>query len=59
VQLLLGALVIGATALIHVRSAVLCKSDRDLMLRLFQGREMRWLRAIGLLDPPAGTQAAR
>ncbi len=59
VQLLLGALVVGATALIHVRSAVLCASDRALLLRLFQGREMRWLKALGLLDPPAGTQAAR
>jgi O-antigen/teichoic acid export membrane protein len=59
VQLLLGVLVVGATALIHVRSAVLCASDRELLLRLFQGREMRWLRVLGLLDSPAGTQAAR
>ncbi len=59
IQLLLGIIVIGAAALMQMRGPVLCPSDRDLLLRLFQGREVRVLRALGLLNPPAGPQAAR
>jgi O-antigen/teichoic acid export membrane protein len=59
VQLILGVLVIGAVALLHVRGPVLCTSDRDLLLRLFQGKEARILRILGLLNPPAGMRTAR
>jgi hypothetical protein len=57
--LLLGTIVIGAAALMQMRGPILCPSDRDLLLRLFQGREVRLLRVLGLLNPPAGPQAAR
>jgi O-antigen/teichoic acid export membrane protein len=59
VQLMIGALVIGTAALIHARSAAVCASDRELLLRLFQGRELGLLRVLGLLQPPADAHAAR
>jgi hypothetical protein len=59
VQLLLGIIVIGAAALLQIRGPILCPSDRDLLLRLFQGREARLLRVLGVLNPPGGPQAAR
>jgi hypothetical protein len=43
----------------QMRGPILCPSDRELLLRLFQGREVRFLRVLGLLNPPAGPQAAR
>jgi len=55
-QLAMGLLVFGCIALIAVRSAVLCRSDRDLFLRLFQGRRTRWLRFLGVLSPQSGAQ---
>jgi len=47
-QLLLGIVVFAGAGLIYIRSPVLCRSDRDLLLRLLPGREMRVLRALGL-----------
>jgi O-antigen/teichoic acid export membrane protein len=55
VQLLLGIVVFGAVSLIHVRGPVLCASDREMLVRLFQGREMGVLRVLGLLNPAVGT----
>jgi hypothetical protein len=45
-------------ALIYVRSRALCDSDRDLMLRLFPGKEMRLLRVLGLFNPTGGVSGA-
>jgi O-antigen/teichoic acid export membrane protein len=59
VQLILGGIVIGSATLIHFRGPVLCPSDRDLLLRLFQGKEVRLLRVLGLLNPSTGTPGAR
>jgi len=55
-QLAMGLLVFGCIALIAVRSAVLCRSDRDMFSRLFQGKKTRWLRFLGVLSPPSGAQ---
>jgi hypothetical protein len=59
VQLLLGLAVCGCAALIYVRGPNLCASDRDLLLRLFQGKEMRLLRLLGLLSPPVSNPGVR
>jgi O-antigen/teichoic acid export membrane protein len=59
VQLILGGIVIGCATLIHFRGPVLCPSDRDMLLRLFQGKEVRLLRVLGLLSPSASTPGAR
>jgi O-antigen/teichoic acid export membrane protein len=59
VQLLVGIVVFACAAMIHVRGPVLCASDRDILLRLFQGREMRLLRALGLLNPAVGPSGVR
>ena len=57
VQLLLGLAVFGGAGLIYVRGPNLCASDRDMLLRLFQGKEMRLLRLLGLLSPPVAILA--
>jgi O-antigen/teichoic acid export membrane protein len=59
VQLLLGVVVFIGFALIHVRGPILCASDRDMLLKLFPGREMRLLRVIGLLNPVVGNPGLR
>lgn len=59
VQLLLGALVVGSACLLNFRGPVLCTSDRDILLRLFQGKEVRLLRMLGLVDPLGGTLGTR
>jgi len=51
VHLLLGLAVFAGVFMIHVRGPVLCSSDREMLLRLFQGREMGLLRVLGLLNP--------
>jgi O-antigen/teichoic acid export membrane protein len=56
VQLGMGIIVFACIALISVRSPVLCRSDRDLFLRLFQGRETRLLRFLGVLSTPGSAQ---
>jgi O-antigen/teichoic acid export membrane protein len=59
VQLAMGVAVFGCVALITVRTPVLCRTDRELFQRLFQGRETRLLRLLGVLSPrqssPPGT----
>lgn len=57
-QIALGAVLIGAGTLLHVRGPVLSVSDRNILLRLFQGKEMRLLRLLGLLKTPTGNPAA-
>ncbi|MGD0502379.1 MAG: lipopolysaccharide biosynthesis protein [Steroidobacteraceae bacterium] len=57
-QLFLGTLIFACFALLYVRSRALCDSDRDLLMRLFPGREMRWLRFLGLFNPTGGVSGA-
>jgi O-antigen/teichoic acid export membrane protein len=59
VHLALGFVVIGGFALLHVRGPLLCASDREILVRLFPGREMRLLRLLGLLSPALGATGAR
>jgi O-antigen/teichoic acid export membrane protein len=59
VQLSMGIVVFACVALIAVRSPVLCRSDRDLFHRLFQGRETRLLRFLGVLSTHGGAQGTR
>jgi O-antigen/teichoic acid export membrane protein len=47
-ELLIGIVIFGCAGLIYVRTPVLCRSDRDLLLRLFPGKEVRVLRVLGL-----------
>jgi O-antigen/teichoic acid export membrane protein len=51
VQLGMGILVFTCVGLVCVRSPVLCGTDRELMQRLFQGRETRLLRFLGVINP--------
>jgi hypothetical protein len=53
-QLVIGCIIFGGVALVAIRSAILCESDRELFQRLFQGRETRFLRLLGVLNPHAG-----
>lgn len=57
VQLIMGAPLIGIVALLHIRGPIFCASDRELLVRLFQGREVRVLRALGLLGHSGSTLA--
>ncbi|MDP9009205.1 MAG: lipopolysaccharide biosynthesis protein [Pseudomonadota bacterium] len=50
-QLGMGILVFSCIALISVRSPVLCASDREVFHRLFEGRETRLLKWLGVLGP--------
>ena len=59
VQLLLGVVVFAGVGLIHVRGPILCTSDREILLRLFQGREMHVLKVLGLVNPAVGTPGVR
>jgi O-antigen/teichoic acid export membrane protein len=58
-QLIMGCMVFVCVALVALRSAILCESDRDLLQRLFQGRETRFLRFLGVLNPAAGAPSLR
>jgi O-antigen/teichoic acid export membrane protein len=51
-QLIMGMAVFACIALIGVRSPVLCDSDRELMQRLFQGRESRLFKILGIVGAP-------
>jgi O-antigen/teichoic acid export membrane protein len=55
VQLVMGCIVFACVALVAIRSPILCESDRELFQRLFQGRETRFLRVLGVLNPHAGS----
>jgi O-antigen/teichoic acid export membrane protein len=59
VQLILGLLVFVCFLLLHVRGPILCASDRDMLERLFPGKEMRVLRALGLVNPVVGAPGIR
>jgi O-antigen/teichoic acid export membrane protein len=52
-QLTLGVIVFAGVILMCIRVPILCRSDRELFLRLFQGRETRLLRLLGVLSPSA------
>jgi len=54
----MGVLLFAAVALVAVRSPVLSRNDRELFFRLFQGRETRLLRLLGVLTPGSGAQGA-
>jgi O-antigen/teichoic acid export membrane protein len=58
VQLLLGGGVFACVFLISIRSPVLCQTDRELFVRLFQGRETRLLKLLGFVNPPGYPQVA-
>ena len=53
-QLILGLAVFACVILICIRSPVLCRTDRELIVRLFQGRETRVLRLLGFLTTARG-----
>lgn len=57
-QLLVGALICTAASLVHMRGRGLADSDRRILASVFQGRETRHLRRLGLLpqseNPNAG-----
>jgi peptidoglycan biosynthesis protein MviN/MurJ (putative lipid II flippase) len=57
-QLGLGAVIIAAASLIAIRGPALCLSDRAILMNLFQGREARLLRLLGLSHPRTGEPAA-
>ena len=58
-QLIMGSAIFGVVALLYVRGPILCRSDRELLIRLFQGKEARLLRLLGMLSPPvAGAPSA-
>jgi O-antigen/teichoic acid export membrane protein len=50
-HLLAGAVICGAALLVHVRSAALAPSDRELLGSLMRGREAHLLRRLGVLRP--------
>jgi O-antigen/teichoic acid export membrane protein len=56
-QLILGLAVFTCVILICIRSPVLCRSDRELFVRLFQGRETRVLRLLGFFSTTRGVQS--
>jgi O-antigen/teichoic acid export membrane protein len=51
VHLGLGVIVFAAIGLLCVRSPVLCGTDRELLQRLFGGKETRLLRRLGVINP--------
>jgi hypothetical protein len=57
VQLGMGIVVFACVALIAIRSPVLSSTDRELFHRLFQGRETKFLRFLGLLGPHGGAES--
>ncbi|HEX4241919.1 MAG TPA: lipopolysaccharide biosynthesis protein [Steroidobacteraceae bacterium] len=58
VHLGFGLLVFACVGMIAVRSPVLSRTDRELFFRLFQGRETRLLKILGLLTPHGGAHGA-
>jgi hypothetical protein len=57
--LALGLGIFAGFTLVYIRGPILCRSDRELLVRLFPGREMRLLRVLGFFNPPAGLSAGR
>jgi O-antigen/teichoic acid export membrane protein len=61
VSLGLGAIVVAAAGLLHVRGPAFSAEDRQILSGVFRGQEAEWLRRIGLLrherpgfDPQSG-----
>lgn len=48
-SLALGAVIVGAGCLLHVRSPAISAGDRAILSAVLRGREGRWLRRIGIL----------
>ena len=57
-QLIFGMGVFGCAALLYIRGPILCRSDRELLLRLFPGKEIRVLRVLGLISESNGVSGA-
>ncbi len=57
-QLAVGIVLFGLVTLAFLRGPALCRTDRELILRLFPGREMRLLRALGLTRGLGGVYGA-
>jgi O-antigen/teichoic acid export membrane protein len=57
-QLGFGVLIIAGAMLLWIRGPALCGSDRAILVNLFQGREARLLRVLGLLHQRTGEPAA-
>lgn len=49
VSLCVGALIIAAAGLLHIRGPAFSSDDRRILSGVFHGREAEWLRRIGLL----------
>lgn len=49
VSLCVGALIVAAAGLLHVRGPAISANDRRMLSGVFRGRESDWLRRIGLL----------
>lgn len=58
VQLVAGAVICIAAALLHVRGVAIMAADRKLLASLFQGKEARLLRYTGLLQGAEAKLAA-
>ncbi len=60
VHLLVGAIIMGSTALLYVRSPALSASDRSILGSVLSGREQRLMKLVGMipstnpLPPPDG-----
>jgi O-antigen/teichoic acid export membrane protein len=50
-HLALGVIVFAAIGLVCMRSPVLCATDRELLQRLFAGKETRLLQRLGVINP--------
>ena len=49
ISLGIGALIVAAAALLHIRGPAFSTDDRRILTGIFRGRETAWLRRIGLL----------
>ena len=47
-----GAVVCALAVFLYARSPAICASDRELLAKLFHGREAHWIRRLGLLPHP-------
>jgi len=57
-QVGLGVVLFGLMGLAFLRGPALCRTDRELIARLFPGREVRLLRALGLTQGSGGVYGA-
>ena len=50
-DLVIGLVVIGLGALVHVRTPALSESDRQILANVLRGKESRLLEIIGIIRP--------